>query len=154
MSQADREGAQRWPADSLEGMPPKKRRLIVWALLWFFPLETVAALILRWSGLSSFATSLGVTVLTAAIFIPLGRAACLELQQRRAEGLEPPPRPVSRKAFIIAVVLGVLMWVCYWLLMASDPRPILPIMPFLITGYVAFLGWRRHTQKQTGSQPR
>jgi type VI protein secretion system component VasF len=147
------EEARRWSADSLEGMPPRKRRLIVWALFWLFPLGMITGWILRWIGLPPLAASLSFAALTAAIFIPLGRAACLELRQRRAEGLEPPPRPVTRKAFIIAVVLIILMWIGYGLLMASDPRPVFPFLPVLITGYVAFLGWCRHTQKQAGSQP-
>ena len=32
---------QSWPSDSLEGMPPKRRRLVVWGLLWLFLLSGV-----------------------------------------------------------------------------------------------------------------
>lgn len=32
---------QSWPPDSLEGMPPKRRRLAVWALFWLILLGSV-----------------------------------------------------------------------------------------------------------------
>ena len=37
---------QSWPADSLEGMPPKRRRLVVWVLWWLMLLSVVPEIVL------------------------------------------------------------------------------------------------------------
>jgi hypothetical protein len=109
MTQGNSGQDRQWPADSLEGMPPKRKRFIVWVLLaWFlFPFP---GMVLRAAGLPDFATTLVVTAAVAAIFIPLGRAAWQELQQRRAEGLEPPPKPVTKGTLIFLVIFNVVVW--------------------------------------------
>lgn len=69
------EGPRQWPADSLEGMPPKKRRLIVWWLVFSCLLYPVVAFPLELLGVP-----LGLTIALAFLVfliaaIPIIRSA-------------------------------------------------------------------------------
>ncbi|WP_146033070.1 hypothetical protein [Arthrobacter sp. AFG20] len=129
---------QSWPHDSLEGMPPKRRRLVAWGLLWFLILGSVVGGILSWLGLSEPWRSLLITFVLAAVFIPLIRGAVLEGRQLRGEGIYLPSLPVSRKSLIVNVVFVIVLWTVYvgWVL--SLREPVFPLLPVAATIWVAF----------------
>jgi hypothetical protein len=146
MTQGESREAPRWPADSLEGMPPKRKRLIVWGLLGYFLLQFIA-IGLRAAGLPRVVTMLVVVAAVAAIFIPLGRAAWLELQQQRAEGLEPPPKPVTKRSLIVLAVFNVIFWAGTVWYMVAYRELLIPVVPIWLTvvTVIQFRRWRAQT---------
>ncbi|MFJ5700236.1 hypothetical protein [Arthrobacter sp. NPDC093139] len=97
---------QSWPPDSLEGMPPKRRRLAEWALFfWFVLLGGLLGSALEAVGVPQPWRALLVLAVLAAVFVPLIRAAVLETRQLRAEGIELPSYSVTRKSLIAAAVI-------------------------------------------------
>ncbi len=130
---------QSWPADSLEGMPPKRRRLAVWALLWFVLLGTVLRSALHSAGIPEPWRSTLLAVVLAAVFVPLVRAAMTETARLRAEGVDVPSYaayPTSRKALVsIAVITGVL-WIIF-AISASFGELFFPLVPISCTVWLA-----------------
>jgi hypothetical protein len=134
---------QSWPPDSLEGMPPKRRRLAGWAILWFIILGSLLASALEALGVPEPWRSLLVGAGLAAVFVPLIRSAALEARQLRAEGIELPAYPVTRKSLIaIAVITGV-VWIAF-AVVAFTGRPVFPLVPIASTTWLVFLTrqWR------------
>ena len=129
---------QSWPPDSLEGMPPRRRRLVAWGLLWFLILGPVVGGILSAIGLSEPWRSLLVTGVLAAVFVPLIRAAVLEDRQLRDEGIDLPSLPVSRKSLITNTVLAVVLWILYAVWLWSSKEPTFPLLPVACTVWVAY----------------
>jgi hypothetical protein len=62
---------QSWPSDSLEGMPPKRRRLVVWVLWWLIILSVVPEIVLDALRVPQPWRSFAYTAVVVAIFAPL-----------------------------------------------------------------------------------
>ncbi|CAH0265168.1 hypothetical protein SRABI83_03491 [Arthrobacter sp. Bi83] len=104
---------QDWPPDSLEGMPPKRRRLAGWAIFWFLLLGSLLGSALEATGIVQPWRELLVVAVLAAVFVPLMRAAVLETRQLRDEGIELPSHPVTRRSMISSAVVAALLWVIF-----------------------------------------
>lgn len=72
---------RQWPADSLEGMPPKKRRFIVWWLLFSCLLYPVVAFPLRLIGVPYFIAVIISFLIFFVVAIPVIRAARREKRE-------------------------------------------------------------------------
>ncbi len=73
--------SRQWPADSLEGMPPKKRRFIVWWLVFSILLYPVAAFPLELLGLPRFVAVLLAFLIFFVVAIPVIRGARRERRE-------------------------------------------------------------------------
>lgn len=104
---------QSWPSDSLEGMPPKRRRLVVWGLLWLFLLSSVLQSVLSAAGMPEPWRSVVLAAALAAVFVPLIRGAITETRALRAEGVDMPGFVITRKALIVLSVITGLLWVVF-----------------------------------------
>ena len=138
---------QSWPPDSLEGMPPKRRRLAGWALVfWFFVLGGLLGSAFEAAGVPQPWRALLVLAVLAAVFVPLIRAAVLETLQLRAEGIELSSYPVTRKSLISAAVITGVLWAIYGIavVMAQD-QFVFPLLPIAGTVWLAFQlhHWRK-----------
>lgn len=102
---------QSWPPDSLDGMPPKRRRLAGWAVFWLLLLGSLLGSVFEAVGVVQPWRSLFVLAVLAAVVVPLIRAAVLETHQLRAEGIEMPSYPVTRKSLISAAVITAVLWI-------------------------------------------
>ena len=145
---------QSWPPDSLEGMPPKRRRLAGWAIFWFIILGSLLGSILEAIGVPEPWRAVLVAAVLAAVFVPLIRAATLETRQLRAEGIELPSYPITRKSLIsVAVITGVL-WIAF-AVVATSGRPVFPLVPIAGTAWLIFQGWRwkQRSDLSQGSNP-
>jgi hypothetical protein len=85
--------SRRWPADSLEGMPPKKRRFIVWWLVFSCLLYPVVAFPLKLLGVPWFPAVLLAFLIFFVGAIPVIRAA----RKERRESLHPEHREPARE---------------------------------------------------------
>ncbi|MFJ5696618.1 hypothetical protein [Arthrobacter sp. NPDC093139] len=134
---------QSWPPDSLEGMPPKRRRLAGWALFWFILLGSVVGYGLEGLGVAEPWRSLLVAAVMAAIFVPLIRAAVLEARQLRAEGADLPSIQVTRKVLIVTGALAAVTWIVY-AVGAINGEPGSLVLPIACTVWLVFLvrRWR------------
>src|SRR5688572_14246134 len=96
---------QSCPPDSLEGMPPKRRRLVGWTMVfWFILLAGLLGYAAEAVGVAQRWRSLLVAAVLAAFFIPLIRGAVLETRQLRAEGIDLPGYPATRKTLLTNTV--------------------------------------------------
>lgn len=131
---------QSWPPDSLDGMPPKRRRLAGWALFfWFFLLGGILGSALEAAGVPQPWRSLLVLAVLAAVFVPLIRSAVLETRQLRAEGIELPAFPVTRKSLISAAVITGVLWVIYGVaVVMNQDQFVFPLLPIAATVWLAF----------------
>jgi hypothetical protein len=138
---------QSWPPDSLEGMPPKRRRLAGWAVIfWFILLGGFLGPAFEALGVAQPWRSLLVAAVLAAVFFPLIRAAVVETHQLRAEGIELPSYPVTRKSLISAAVITVVLWIIFGVAVAMNQDEfVFPLLPIAGTAWLAFQvrRWRR-----------
>mgnify|MGYP000385927106 CR=1 FL=1 len=104
---------QSWPSDSLEGMPPKRRRLVVWALLWLMVLNFVLRLALEAVGMPEPWLSLVFAAILGAVFVPLFRGAITETRALRAEGVDMPAFVMTRKALTFLTIITGVLWVVF-----------------------------------------
>jgi hypothetical protein len=104
---------QSWPADSLEGMPPKHRRLVVWGLLWVMLLNFVMR-----------------TVLDA--LVPMIRGSASETRSLRAEGIDLPAFAVTRKAVIYLAITTCVLWFAFAVLTVAGAFAF-PLVPIALT---------------------
>jgi hypothetical protein len=81
---------QPWPSDSLDGMPPRRRRLVVWALWWLMLLSVVPEIALDALRVPQTWRSFAYAAVVLAIFTPLIRRAVDETRALRAEGVDVP----------------------------------------------------------------
>ena len=128
---------QSWPSDSLEGMPPKRRRLVVWGLWWFLLLGALLGSALDAANVPQpWRTLLAVAGL-AAVFGPLIRGAAIETRKLRAEGIVLPAYPVNRKTLISTAVITAILWIAFAFLVATGRStfPLLPIVGTMWLGY-------------------
>lgn len=130
-------GWQSRPSDSLEGMPPKRRRLVVWGLWWFLLLGTLLSSALDAANVPQpWRTLLAVAGL-AAVFGPLIRGAVIETRQLRTEGIALPSYPITRKTLISTAVITALLWVVFAFLIANG-RPTFPLLPIAATIWLVY----------------
>ena len=128
---------QSWPSDSLEGMPPKRRRLVVWGLWWFLLLGVLLGSALDAANIPQpWRTLLAVAGL-AAVFGPLTRGAVIETRQLRAEGIDLPSYPVTRKTLIFTAAITAILWIIFAFLVAND-RPTFPLLPIVGTVWLGY----------------
>lgn len=104
---------QSWPSDSLEGMPPKRRRLVVWGMLWLFLLSSLLQSVLGAVGMPEPWRSVLLAAALAAVFIPLIRGATTETRALRAEGIDMPAFVITRKSLIVLSVITAVFWVVF-----------------------------------------
>ena len=97
---------QSWPPDSLEGMPLKRRRLVGWTVVfWFILLGGLPGPALEGAGVvQPWRSLLGAGGL-AAVCVPLIRGGVLETRQLRADGVDLPGCPATRKTVITNAVI-------------------------------------------------
>lgn len=148
---------QSWPPDSLVGMPPKRRRLAGWAIFWFIILGSLLGSALEAFGVREPWRSTLVAAVLAAVFISLIRAAASEARQLRAEGIELPSYPVTRKSLISVGVLTGVLWIAF-AVVAFSGRPVFPLVPIAGTAWLVFQGrrWKNPSADETptdGSHP-
>ena len=118
---------QSWPPESLEGMPPRRRRLVTWGLLSFLFLGTLLGSVLSAVDVPEpWRSALMVAALTA-VFGPLVRAAVVENRQLRAEGIDLPSTPVTRKSLISLGIMTGSLWALFVVLVAIG-RPVVPLL--------------------------
>lgn len=134
---------QSWPADSLEGMPPKHRRLVVWGLLWVMLLNFVMRTVLDALGIPEPWSSLVLAAFLAAVFVPLIRASTAETRALRAEGIDLPAFAVTRKAVIFLAIITGLLWFSFAML-AFAGQFAFPLVPIAMTIMLAIQArqWR------------
>ncbi|GAA2851842.1 hypothetical protein GCM10010523_10590 [Paenarthrobacter ilicis] len=128
---------QAWPADSLEGMPPKRRRLVVWGLWLFMLLSIVLSSVLEAADVPEPGRSLVVLVGVAAFFGPLLRGAIMETRQLRTEGIILPAISVTRKVLVSAAVMTTVLWI-FFVILGAIGRPMNPVVPLVGTLWLAF----------------
>ncbi|MBN3497063.1 hypothetical protein [Arthrobacter pascens] len=136
-------GWQSWPPDSLDGMPPKRRRLAGWAVFWLLLLGSLLGSVFEAVGVVQPWRSLFVLAVLAAVVVPLIRAAVLETRQLRAEGIEMPSYPVTRKSLISAAVITAVLWIINGVAVAmNQDQFVFPLLPIAATAWLAFQGHR------------
>lgn len=128
---------QSWPSDSLEGMPPKRRRLVVWGLWWFLFLGVLLGSVLEAANVPQPWRTLLAIAGIAALFGPLIRGAMIETRKLRAEGIVLPSYPVTRKSLISIGVITAILWVVFAFLVAMG-RPTFPLLPIAGTIWLAY----------------
>jgi len=133
---------QSWPPDSLEGMPPKRRRLAGWAIFWLLILGSLLGSVLEAFGVPEPWRSALVAAVLAAVFVPLIRAAASEARQLRAEGIELPSYPVTRKSLIALGLISGALWIAF-AVVALSGRPVFPLVPIAGTAWLVFQVRRR-----------
>ncbi len=130
---------QSWPPDSLDGMPPKRRRLAGWAVFWLLLLGSLLGSVFEAVGVVQPWRSLFVLAVLAAVVVPLIRAAVLETRQLRAEGIEMPSYPVTRKSLISAAVITAVLWIINGVAVAmNQDQFVFPLLPIAATAWLAF----------------
>ena len=129
---------QSWPSDSLEGMPPKRRRLVVWGLLWLF-LSSLLDSILEALGVPELWRPVLLAAALAAVFVPLVRGAIAETRALRAEGVDMPAFVITRKAVIVLAVFTGALWVVFAALtfFGAFAFPLVPIAWPLVLAFQA-----------------
>jgi len=136
---------QSWPSDSLEGMPPKRRRLVVWGLWWFLFLGVLLGSVLDAANVPQPWRTLLAIAGIAALFGPLIRGAMVETRKLRAEGIVLPSYPVTRKSLISLAVITAILWVVFAFLVAAG-RPTFPLLPIVGTIWLAYQLLRLRSQ--------
>lgn len=139
---------QSWPADSLDGMPPRRRRLVVWGLLWLFFLISVVGGVLHAIGLSEPGRSLVIAGVLAAVFVPLIRAAVREDRALRSEGIDLPFYRVNRKSLINISAVAVVLWIIHAVWVWTSKELVIPLLPVACTIWVVigFVLWRKYVR--------
>src|SRR4051812_45933808 len=123
---------QSWPSDSLEGMPPKHRRLVVWGLLSVMVLNFILRIVLDALGVTEPWSSLVLAAVLAPVFIPLIRGSASETRDLRAEGIDLPAFAVTRKAVIGSAIITGLLWLAFALLAIAGELTF-PLVPIALT---------------------
>lgn len=137
---------QSWPSDSLEGMPPKRRRLVVWGLLWLVLLSSVLGGVLEAIGVLQPWRSLVSAAVLAAVFVPLIGGAVAEARDLRAEGVDVPSYTVTRKTLLFFAAITCALWIAFAVL-AFYGEPVFPLVPIAASAWLIFQvrRWRAST---------
>jgi len=128
---------QSWPSDSLEGMPPTRRRLVVWGLLWLMFLNFVLRSALDAAGIPEPWLSVAFAAVVAAVFVPLIRGVVSETRALRAEGVHVPTDIITRKSLIVASVINGALWIVV-AIFAFLGEFVFPLVPIACTVWLAF----------------
>ena len=135
------------PSDSLDGMPPKRRRLVVWGLWWFFLVGVLLGGALDAANVPQpWRTLLAVAALLA-VFAPLIRGAVIETR----EGIVLPSDPVTRKSLISATVITGILWI-FFVFLVVNGRLTFPLLPVMATIWLAYQ-WLRRRSLPFGQRP-
>jgi hypothetical protein len=138
---------QSWPADSLEGMPPKRRRLAVWVLWWLIILSVVPEIVLDALRVPQPWRSFAYAAVVVAIFAPLIRGAVDETRTLRAEGVHVPTYTVTRKTLISFSVLTCVLWIAF-VVVAFFGKSYVPLAPIACTIWLVVMVRRWRTMPQ------
>jgi hypothetical protein len=133
-------------APGVYGEPPKRRRLVLWVVIWAFGIQPLLQLWLRVAGLEAWALVLVLAAVTIAVFTPLVRAARTEFLHMRDQGLEPPVLPVTKKSVVAMALVAAMLWVGVVLYIAMMQEPVLPVFPIAVTSAALFKGKQRRMQ--------
>ncbi|WP_458779949.1 hypothetical protein [Arthrobacter sp. D3-16] len=128
---------QSWPPDSLDGMPPRRRQLVVWGMWWFFLLGAVLGSALDALNVPQPWRTVLALVGLAAVFGPLIRRVVLESHRLRDEGIVLPSFPVTRKTLISLAAITAILWIAFAVLVATG-RPTFPLLPILGTIWLTY----------------
>ncbi|WP_461187909.1 hypothetical protein [Arthrobacter sp. Z4-13] len=143
---------QAWPPDTLEGMPPKRRRLAVWGMWWFFLLGALLASALDALEIPQPWRTLLALTASAAVFGPLIRGVVRESSKLRAEGIVLPSFPITRKTLISMTVITAVLWIAFVFLVAIG-RHTFPLLPILGTIWLAYQFCRQRSERQRTERP-
>lgn len=132
------------PSDSLDGMPPKRRRLVVWGLWWFFLVGVLLGAALDAANVPEPCRTLLAVAALVAVFAPLIRGAVLETRELRAEGIVLPSHPVTRKSLISTAVITGILWILFVFLVVNG-RLTFPLLPVMATIWLAYQWLRRRS---------
>jgi hypothetical protein len=138
---------QSWPADSLEGMPPKRRRLVVWVLWWLIILSGVLQVALDAAEILPPWRSFAYAVVVVSIFVPLIRGAVDETRALRAEGVDVPTYTVTRKTLISFSVLTCVLWIVF-AVVAFLGKWYVPMAPIACIAWLVVMVRRWRTMPQ------
>jgi hypothetical protein len=132
---------QSWPSDSLEGMPPKRRRLAAWGLLWFLLIGWLLGEVLEAVGIMQPWRAVIALTALIAVFGPLIRGAVMETRQLSAEGIDLPSYPVTQETLITTAVITCVAW-AWFAVFAATGRPLSVVLPVACTVWLLYLFWR------------
>ena len=119
-------------------MPPKRRRLVAWGLLWFLFVGWLFGEVLEAVGIPQQWRALLTLAALAAVFGPLMRGAVLETRELRAEGIDLPSYPVTRKTLVTTTVITGIAWIAFAVFaVAGDPLSL--VLPIACTVWLAYL---------------
>lgn len=109
-------------------------------MFWFFLLGGLLGIAAEAAGIAQPWRALLVLAVLAAVFLPLVQAAVVETRQLRAEGIELPSYPVTRKSLISAAVITGALWVIYGVaVVMNQDQFVFPLLPIAGTIWLAFL---------------
>lgn len=132
------------PSDSLDGMPPERRRLVVWGLWWFCLVGVLLGAALEAANVPQpWRTLLAVAALVA-VFAPLIRGAVFETRELRADGIALPSHPVTRKSLISTAVITGTLWI-FFVFLVVNGRLAFPLLPVVATIWLAYQWLRRRS---------
>ncbi|MEZ2388342.1 hypothetical protein AB6813_02120 [bacterium RCC_150] len=129
---------QSCPPDSLDGMPPKRRRLVVWGMLWFYVLGAIVAGVVHFLGVPEPWQTLLVAIVIAVVFWRLVKGAAVEERQLRAEGIELPEIFTTRKSLLLNGALILTLWVAYGVAAWMTHALVVPLLPVVGTMLVIY----------------
>lgn len=108
-------------------------------MFWFFLLGGLLGIAAEAAGIAQPWRALLVLAVLAAVFLPLVQAAVVETRQLRAEGIELPSYPVTRKSLISAAVITGALWVIYGVaVVMNQDQFVFPLLPIAGTIWLAF----------------
>lgn len=131
-------------------MPPKRRRLAGWAIFWLIVLGGLVGVAAEAAGIVQPWRSLFVAGVLAAVFVPLIPGAVLEGRQLRAEGIDLPGYPATRKTVIAGAMLAGLLWPLFAVTVVIR-QPVFPLLPMAATIWLACLFRRWKAGSADGS---
>jgi hypothetical protein len=134
-------------------MPPKRRRLFGWALVWYFLIGIVTSVI-GLTGLSRSASAVIALLASAVAFLPLIRAERQEREELKANGYQRETPPVSRKSLFLLTTLTALLWAGAAALMTFRQEFLVPVVPAVLTVLVVlrYRQWSRGQDPETGPE--
>lgn len=128
-------------------LPPKRRRFFFWLLLMVLLIGPLAGTLLEVLGVSDMWSEVLVFVLLVTVLGFLGRAAWLELQERRAKGEEPPPARVTVAGLFAWTLATLLLWGLVAYFAVSIGRPFIPMIPIFFTAVTVMRFRHWHLQR-------
>lgn len=139
---------------SWDDLPPKRRRLFGWLIVWWL-LGSLVSIPFKLVGLSGVVVAVIVVALFAAMMIPAGWAAWQELQQRRADGEESPPPQVKGGSVIGWASATATFWGLYGAVLPYAEGPAIPAVPLWVSvvAVLKFRRWRQQKVRASAGEP-